>query len=135
VTLSERLKARGLVSEDFDLKSTLGIKDRTITLTESNLAYGLSAFSSEPQSISRGDLLLVGPDSKNNINPDYIDSLLNDYRIVYESPNYEYEIPNFSLRSSLKKIYKKFGEDIFSYRIDDENANRLPRYYIFEKIR
>ena len=87
-----------------------------------------------PQTIARGDYLIVSPDSVKDVSGSYLESLKNDYLLVYKTESL-FAMPSINLKMIVKYIASEMPSSSYndSSMIVSKNLMNWPDYYIFVK--
>lgn len=148
--LGEYLKYEGLSILKFDLKSNIEAADkRTFVLKQSpfDKESDLDELGIPPghprhpftvlqagglQTITRGDYLIVSPDSVKDVSGSYLESLTDDYLLVYKTES-RFAVPNINLKTIVKYMVSKTLSSSYddSGILVSRNLMNWPDYYVF----
>lgn len=150
LVFGEFLKYKGLSFLKFDLRTDTEAVDKRLFVwkqspfdMESDLdvlgvppeypRHPFTVFQRGPlQTVSRGDYLVVTPQTSKFVNAAYLQSLMRDYDLVYQTES-GYAVPNISLKTAIKFVIMKLSvsSQINAGFIVSQNLMNWPDYYVF----
>lgn len=124
---------KGLDPEQFDLKSNVATNKPEPIFSKIQMPF--TVFNKDTISeIKSGDYLIIVPQGPRNITSDYIESLKNNYTLVFRTKS-KFEFPQINLKTFVKYVLSKelTAEQKAGGIMLSENLWDYSDYYVFVK--